>query len=675
MRYRAISAWLRAECLQLALAMLAASALAGQNPPPVDVKDASIEDLMDITVTSVSKREGKVSRSAAAIFVIGQEDIRRSGALNIPDLLRMAPGVEVEQIDANLWAISIRGFNSRYAEKVLVLVDGRTVYTPAFSGVYWDQIGVQLEDIDRIEVIRGAGGTIWGANAVNGVISIMTKSSKSTQGTRVTAVGGNQVHALGEAEYGGKAGQEITYRVFGDYQEIPNSATPAGTAANDSWRRMHSGFRSDWESAGGADSVMAEGELFANYENQTARVGQFDTPGQAQFPQSQEATGGDLMARWTHNFAGGSQTSLQAYYDSYRRSDLAAPDRIQTFDLDFQEHMAIGDRNNIVWGTGYRSSYEKVATGYSAISLTPGRQTTQLFNGFIEDEIRIGEYLWLTAGIKLEHTSRAGFEAEPNLRLLWNPKGGRHTLWGSASKAVRQPALIDTGISTLLESSPLPGNGVQLVQLRGNPNFKFEVARDYEAGYRTEWGSRFSVDATIYMTFYHHLESFEAGNPEFLPGAPYAVQIPVFFDNRGHGLNYGAELFLNWKAASRWKISPGYSYLQGRLRTDPGSGDFLPLTVGYDFPKSMFQLRSQVNLTSKVEFDQAIYYLDRPTPGGVWGQTRLDLRLARRFGESTEISIVGQNLLRPRTLEYGDSYAVTGTEAVRSVYGAIRWLF
>jgi iron complex outermembrane receptor protein len=327
--------------------------LAGQtqNPPPINLRDASLEDLMDIQVTSVSKREQKLSQTAAAIYVINQEDIRRSGAVNIPDLLRMAPGVDVEQIDANAWAISIRGFNSRYSNKVLVLIDGRTVYSPTFSGVYWDQLGVPLDDIDRIEVIRGPGATVWGANADNGVISIITRSSGNTQGGLVTAGGGSQTRATGQLQYGGTVGQNATYRVFGDYSNTGNSAAALGGAANDRWQRMNTGFRSDWEISK-SDAVMLQGDLFAIQENQTTRSSLVPTPYDRFYTEAPDAAGGDLLARWNHTLAGGSQTSLQAYYDTYRRTDFGVPDKVKTFDLEFQHHIAAGDRNEIVWGLG-----------------------------------------------------------------------------------------------------------------------------------------------------------------------------------------------------------------------------------------------------------------------------------------------------------------------------------
>lgn len=644
-----------------------------QMQAPIDLRNASLEDLLDIQVTSVSKREQKLSQTAAAIFVISQEDIRRSGAANIPDLLRMAPGVDVEQIDANSWAISIRGFNSRFANKVLVLIDGRTVYSPVFSGVFWDQVGVPLEDIDRIEVIRGPGATVWGANAVNGVISIITKSSKDTKGGQVTAGGGSQTRALGQLQYGGTAGQDASYRIFGDYSNTGNSAAVRGGAANDRWQRMTTGFRSDWDLSKN-DSMMVQGDLFANLENQTNRAGYIASASDRIFPQAVDAAGGDMLARLNHTLAGGSRTSLQAYYATDRRTDSGVPLKVSTLDLDFQHHIVAGDRNEIVWGLGYRADTSGSSTGYQ-VAFTPPVRTVSLFNVFLQDEIRISDSLWLTLGAKLEHNAYTGFETEPSVRLAWAPPAGRYTVWAAASKAIRQPARADEDVQSVLQTIPLNASSVELACLFGNPRIKPEELRDYELGYRSELTGKLSFDVATFLSFYHHLETIEPQTPVIIPGSPLIVEIPTLYDNKAHAMDYGGELFLTWKATSRLRISPGYSYLHAAVRQDPTSQGTVSAALASDFPEHMFQVRSLLNLSRKMEFDQSLYYTARLPGGTIPGHARLDLRLARRFGESTEISIVGQSLLRPRTLEYGDSVNIIGDQSVRSVYAKITWRF
>ena len=659
--------------LALAVCLSAIPVAAAQQPAQIDLSKMDMEDLMNITVTSVSKKEQSLARTAAAVFVINREDIRRSGATNIPDLLRMAPGVDVEQIDANAWAISVRGFNSRYSNKVLVLIDGRAVYTPSFSGVFWEHLDMPLEDIDRIEVIRGPGSTVWGANAVNGVISIFTKSAKDTKGGLVTAGAGTQVHALGLAQYGGAAGKDGAYRAYGKYFDIGNSAMPDGSRAADHWMRVHGGFRADWDLSS-RDSLMVQGDLFANEASQTRRTSFVATPLDLIFNQSLDAAGGDVLARWDHSLAGGSRTSFQTYFDTYRRTDMGVPEVVRTFDLDFQHHVEVGARQDIVWGLGYRVSTSGLSPGY-AIALSPPSRTDGLYSGFVQDEIRVSDSLWFTVGGKLEHNAYTGIEVEPSLRLAWSPPGGRHTVWAAASKAIRQPARVDAAIRTDLETIPLSPYLVQVLRFSGNPLIKDEELRDYELGYRAEIAKTVSLDATTFLSFYRHLQTTEPQAPVLISGSPALLIVPLEYDNKARAVTYGGELSLRWSVTSRWRISPGYSYLHATIRQDPSSQATAVDTVAGEFPRHMIQIRSSVNLSRRTEFDQSLYYTARLPGGGVPGHARLDLRLARHFGERAEISLVGQNLLRPRAMEYGDSFAIIGTQAVRSVYAQVAWRF
>jgi iron complex outermembrane receptor protein len=657
----------------LAVGLTVSAISRAQDPAQPDLSRMDLEDLMKVKITSVSKREQQLSRTAAAAFVINQEEIRRSGATSIPDLLRIVPGVDVQQIDANAWAISIRGFNSRYSNKVLVLIDGRTVYSPSFSGVFWEQIDTPLENIDRIEVIRGPGATVWGANAVNGVISIFTKSSNDTKGALVSAAAGSQIYDLGTLQYGGSAGNSGAYRVFGNHFDIGNAAMANGSPANDHWMRSHAGFRSDWDLSR-RDSLVVEGDLFANEANQTRRGGFIPTPYDPIFNQRWDATGGNALARWSHTLDGGSQTSLQGYYDTDRRTDFGVPEVLRTFDLDFQHHITPGDRHEMVWGLGYRVSDSILSPGYF-IGFTPPSETSSLFSGFFQDEIQVSDSLWLTVGSKVEHNRYTGMETEPSVRLVWNVPGSRHTIWVAASKAIRQPARADTGIAVDLQEIPVSANSVQLLRLFGNPRVKAEELRDYELGYRSEFSRKLSFDVATFLSFYRHLETIEPQPLRVIPGSPLKFEIPMLVDGKAHAVDYGGEAFFNWTATSRWHISPGYSYLHASLRQDPSSQGTAGYSLANGFPQNIFQVRSLVNLSRRTEFDQSLYYTARLPGSSIPGHARLDLRLARRLGESTEISVVGQNLLRPRTPEYGDSYGLIGTQAVRSVYGKITWRF
>jgi iron complex outermembrane recepter protein len=657
----------------LASALSAITATFAQEPSQTDLGRMDVEDLLNVKVTSVSKREQSLSRTAAAIFVINPEDIRRSAAATLPDLLRMVPGVDVQQIDANAWAISVRGFNSRYSNKVLVLIDGRTVYTPTFSGVFWEDLDIALEDIERIEVIRGPGATVWGANAVNGVISIFTKSSKNTKGGLVTAGGGSQVNALGLVQYGGAAGRDGAYRVYGKYFNIGNSAMPDGSSAADHWMRVHGGFRADWDLSS-RDSLMVQGDLFANEASQTRRIGFIPTPFDRIFNQSLDSTGGDVLARWDHTLDGGSQTSFQTYFNTYRRTDMGVPEMLKMFDFDFQHHIAAGDRHDIVWGVGYRMSNSALSPGY-AISFSSLSQTSSLYNGFLQDEIRVSDSLGLTVGCKLEHNAYTGLETEPSVRLAWSPPRSRYTIWAAASKAIRQPAMVDTAIQTDVQTVPISSDTVQVLRLFGNPRIKDEELRDYELGFRSELTRALSLDVATFLSFYRHLETLEPQPMVVIPGLPVQLEIPLLYDNKAHALTYGGEVSLNWIANSRWRISPGFSYLHATIRQDQSSDGLASFSLATGFPQTMFEIRSSLNLSRRIEFDQSLNYTARLPGGSIPGHARLDLRLARHLGESAEISLVGQNLLRPRAAEYGDSYDIIGTQALRSIYAQITWKF
>jgi len=658
--------------LFIALGLLADRPALAQDQQQLDLTQMKIEDLMNMKVTSVSKREESLARAAAAVFVITQEDIRRSGATNLPDVLRIAPGVDVQQINASTWAISIRGFNSRYSNKVLVLIDGRSVYANSFSGVFWEQIDLPLESIERIEVIRGPGATVWGANAMNGVISILTKSAKETRGGLATAASGSQLYGQGLIQKGGSIGRAGDYRVFGTGFDLGNSGGNA-VPAFDHWGRGHVGGRIDWD-VSNRDSLMVQSEGFFNEANQTRRSNSIPTPFDTFFNESTDAAGGDLLARWTHATTGGSQTSLQTYVDAYRRTDLGVPAVGRTFDLDFQDHIASEGRHNIVWGLGYRLYSSGMAPGYG-VSFYPPTKQDSLFSGFMQDEIRLTDGLWFTIGGKTEHNPYTGLEFEPSARIAWNPLGTRHTIWASASKAVRQPSRTDTTTQTNVETIPVSPDVIQVLRLYGNMNTKDEEARDYELGYRSEITRSFSVDLATFLTFYHHLQSIEIQPMQIIPGTPLELLIPLQYDSKDHAVDYGGEVALNWSVKSRWRITPSYSYLHATLRQDPASQGPATYPLAIDFPQNLFQVRSQFNLSRKMQFDQALYYTARLPGGTIPGHTRLDLRWSRRLGETTELSVVGQNVLRPRTLEYGDSYSVLGTQSVRSVYAKISWRF
>jgi iron complex outermembrane receptor protein len=660
--------------LALILALFAPASGLAQSVNSRNLIKTNLEDLMNMEVTSVSKKEQKLSKAAAAVYVITQEDIRRSGATNIPDLLRMAPGVDVAQVDSNTWAISVRGFNERYSNKVLVLIDGRAVYTPAFSGVFWDQLDVPLENIERIEVIRGPGGTVWGANAVNGVINILTQNAKSTPGGALSAAAGSK-EVQGFVQYGNKIGQKGAYRAFGNYFNIGRSALPDGGKATDGRHGFHEGFRSDWDLSP-RDTLTVQGDLLETSERQTISVVLSNAlPLRKTFTDRITVGAGNVLGRWNHTLSNGSDASLQVYYDRYQRLDGNLQSSIHTVDLDFHHRWAIGPRHEIVWGLGYRVTSDHFTPGF-ATTITPPHRTDSLFSAFVEDEIKIARSLWLTVGSKFEHNAYTGFEYEPSAQLLWK-LSDRQAIWLSAARAIRQPARLDVGLQVNAAIIPLNGGAAfGLLKVLGTPHPEAEQLRDYEAGYRAQVSKRLSLDVVAFTSFYRQLKTSEPHDSYFTtdPAPPHLV-FPSVADYNAHAHNSGAEIFANWNVTNRWRISPGYTLLHMAVVRDPSSKDAQIEQTPGDSPKRQYQIRSLLNLRRNLDWDCSLSYVGRLSNGNIPGYTRLDTRLGWRLGESVELSVAGQNLLRPRHPEFHDALQVNRTQIERSVLGKITWRF
>lgn len=635
--------------------------------------EASLEQLLDIQVTTVSKKEQKLARTAAAVFVLGPEEIRRSGALTLPDLLRLVPGVQVAQIDANAWAIAIRGFNSRYSNMVLVLVDGRVVYNSTFSGVYWDQVDVPVEDIERIEVIRGPGATVWGANAVNGVINVITRPAKATKGGLATAVVGSGPAAQGLLRYGGQAGARGAYRTFAKYSRFADQKLADGRAGADGWSRMHGGFRADWE-WGRTDGLTVQGDWFANRGSQTRSPSFLGNLAAPVFVEDLSVNGGDLLARWKHTSPGGAETSVQAYYDTYRRMDLGTRETSDAADLDVQHHFVPFGAHDVVAGAGFRAVRSTVRAG-GPVSLAQPERTDPLFSAFLQDEIQLAPELWLTVGSKFEHNSYTGFEYEPSARLAWTP-GSRHALWTAASRAIRQPGRVENGIRVELASIPLDANTVLTTRLNGTANFRSEELRDFEAGYRAQWTQQLSLDATAYVSFHRRLTTLEAQAPR-VTGGPSPVRIDqlLLYSNMAKARDYGGEVSLNWTINGRWRVAASYALLRLNLSLEPGSTDYMTLISFRTNPRNQIGLRSQVNLWRNLEWDQTLAWVQRLETGSAPGYVRADSRFGWRLGEFAQVSIVGQNLLRSGYPEFGNSPWLVRTMTARKVFGRISWTF
>jgi iron complex outermembrane receptor protein len=607
------------------------------------LKKLAFEELFNLEITTVSKRPERLVDAASAIQVIAAEEIRRSGATSLPEALRLATNLQVAQIDSNRWAISARGFNSATANKLLVLIDGRSVYTPLFSGVFWDVQHVMLEDVERIEVISGPGATLWGANAVNGVINVITKSARDTQGVLLSAGGGSFLRGFGSARYGGNIGRDLYFRVYGMGFDRDDTKLRGGRDADSRGVIGQGGFRADWLPVSGGTGAI-QGNFYGGQIGQTAS-GDVAVDGQ------------NLVGRWTHPLANQAEITAQLYWDrTHRQIPGSISEILNTYDIEFQHRLPLGERNRLLWGAGYRFMEDEVKNP-AALAFLPGRRDLHLFSGFLQDEFTIlPDQLVLTIGSKFEHNDYSGFEFQPSARIAWMPIAN-HTLWAAVSRAVRSPSRIDT---ELFAPSTPP------FFLRGGGNrFESETVIAYELGYRTELANRVGLSLS---TFYNDYDDIRSVEP--IPGAPGQNIIL----NELAAKTYGVELSLAWQAADWWRLRGGYTYFRkeihlGRSRDiNQGRGE------GND-PHHQFLIQSMINLPANFEFDSVLRYVDNLNQRGptVPSYVSLDLRLGWRPTPNWEFAIVGQNLLDKQHAEFGA--AATRQEIPRSVFGKVTWKF
>jgi len=631
---------------------------------------------MGIKVTSVSKKEQTLSRTPAAIFVISAEDIRRSGARNVPDLLRMVPGMDVAQIDANTWAISARGLNGRFSNKLLVLIDGRTVYIPTFGGVFWDVLNLPLEDIERIEVIRGPGGSVWGTNAVNGVINILTKKASQTHGGLVDAEGGNIDQGAGTAQYGGSLGKNADYRLYSKYFNEDHFPNLTGQNGGDGWNLLQGGFRVD-ATLSSRDTLMVQGSLYASREGQITPVASSLTePLQPAVFGETDLTGSFVQSAWNHTYSTRSDSTLQLSIDHYERDDALREART-TYDLDFQHHFAWTKRHDIVWGFGYRYS-DSQSNGNLQISLNPPNLSFNLFSAFLQDEIAlVPDRLYLTVGAKLEHNPYTGLDPLPTARVAW-AANERHTLWAAVSRADRTPASIDIAQVTNIPVAPEPNGTPVVLRIEGNPNVENETLLAYELGYRAAVLDRLSFDFAAYYDSYSTQKTTEPAAPflELTPAPPHLV-LPFILENLMHGEAHGLEVSANWKVNRWWTLSPAYAFETLHMHLKPASHDTTSVAQAQgSSPPHWANLRSHLELPHRFAWDACAGFVSRLADPNVASYTRLDTQLSWRWTERTSFSLVGQNLLRDHHLEFVDLIgSVDSSQIKRSAYAKVTWRF
>jgi iron complex outermembrane receptor protein len=648
--------------------------MAATNAELSALSNMSIEQLMDIKVSILGSSEA-VSRTPAAVSVVTQDDIKRSGARNIPEALRLVPGLEVAQRASSEWAVTARGFNDQSADKLLVLEDGRSIYTPLFSGVFWDVQDTMMENIDHIEVVRGPGATVWGANAVNGVINIITKSAEDTQGWLVSGGGGTLERSFADARYGGKIGDNAYYRVYGNYSDHAGADLPDGTEATNSWQMARGGFRVDWD-ATEQNSFTIQGDGYVGWIRQVIKglyssVSNTVPPYNESIPDDWQVHGADVLGHWTHTFSDTSDLKVQAYYDYTSRKAPIFDEERHTFDLSMQHEFALGGRNQVVWGLGYRVTTDSEKNN-QYISFNPAAETENLYSGFLQDEIAlVKDRLSLTFGSKLEHNDYTGVEYEPGARLLWTPWAdsslrslSSQTYWASVSRAVRTPSRVEESFTSRMANQYYPS----LPEISyGASDFESEKLMAYEIGYRVQPLEELSLDLAAFYNDYDDLRSIKVVS--FPP-------LVTVLGNDMYGHTKGVEISATWKATDWWRLQPSYTYLHMNLYArQPAVNGWVSQTEGSN-PQNQFSIRSSMDLPRGVTFDTALRYVDNLPYFNIASYFELDARLAWRINKNWELAIVGQNLLHDRHAEFNSTEVNTQTtEIPRSVYGTITWHF
>lgn len=652
----------------------------GELTASADFVSLSIEELMNIEVTSVSKKAEKLSDAAAAVFVITGDDLRRSGATSIPEALRMVPGLQVARIDASTWAVSSRGFNGRFADKLLVLMDGRSVYTPLYSGVFWNLQDTLLEDIERIEVIRGPGATLWGANAVNGVINIITKNAADTLGGVVTVGGGTLERGFGSARYGMKLGNSTSLRLYGKYLDRGDGAYADGSNAKDGWHAARGGFRLDSEPSD-SDSFTFQGDLYGGRAGWTLISPTLVPPYRATSDYPDKFSGGNLLGRWKHQYSESSDMTLQMYYDRTSQHIGQFREDRDIADLDFQHRFQVGERQAFLWGLGYRFSHDRIAN-MQPVTFFPDRRADNLFTAFLQDEISlVADLLRLTLGSKFEHNEYSGFEVQPNARLLWTPRPG-HTVWAAVSRAVRTPSRADGGIffygETYPPGSPLnPGALPLKTAIISSPDFRSEELVAYELGYRVQPLQNLSFDIATFFNTYDSLRNVEPLAPVYLSVPSPHYVLAYMAHNNMSGETWGIEATAEWKPLDWWRLMAAYTFLDIHIGF---CGDIPDLynkaAMEGRSPRHQFSLRSQADLGRNVELDLWLRYAGRLPNLQIGSYVTFDARLAWKPVNGMEISLVGQNLFHARHSEFSPEFITTvPTDVERQVYGAITWHF
>lgn len=649
------------------------AALAGQSraQSSINLEQATLEDLMNMEVTSASKKEQALFRAAAAVYVLTGEDIRRSGATNLPDALRLVPGLQVATIDGNKWGVSSRGFNGLWSNKLLVLVDGRSVYTPMSSGADWNLLDVMLEDVDRIEVVRGPGASVWGANAVNGVINIISKTSSATRGGVLSAASGSLAPGIASLRYGGRAGSRGHYRIFGKHSERGAMKDDLGKTAADASQLSSGGFRFDFEQ-NDTDHWSVLGSVAAGERGQRILepISSYVPAAPPLIDSVETVTTSHVLARWTRKVSADSKLSAQVFWDRSSRLEAGKGDRAETLDFEFQHQFKPRRHHDVVWGAGQRFLSDHLDPTF-ALFLTPASSQRRLFNVFVQDEIRLPNAVVLTVGTKVERQSGAGIEIQPTARVAWLPSG-RQTVWAAVSRAARTPSRLERDIHNDFMAFPDARGTLNVLGLRGNPDLRAEHTVSYEAGYRLNPRSGVSLDGAIFYQRYSDLVTVNLDVRFVTTPAPAHLAIVNQFVSGMNGESVGGELLLRWQPLSIWTLDASVDYLRASF-TDIGNA---PGTTAYADrePRYQARVRSQLNLPGTWQADTTWTYVARLKGIEVPAYGRLDVRVGRTVAGLT-LNVTGQNLLRAQHREFGGFEGVFTSQVPRGWVASVTWAF
>ena len=651
----------RSPLLTAAAALLCfQSALAQEVGDPLEL---SLEELMQVVVTSVSRKAQTLAETAAAAYVIRADDIRRSGASNIPEALRLAPGVQVSAIGANKWAVSIRGQADRFSNKLLVLVDGRSVYSPMFSGVVWETLDVPLENIERIEVIRGPGASIWGANAVNGVINIITRSAFDTQGGKATLAAGSELRGYALARYGWSPDPDTAVQLHAKAHDTDPGSFSAGGKGVDDWQTRSAGFK--LQRLIGPDTLRIQGGV--NASSAGDEIMMITPAGIVPLRHDQEMTGGHLLGRWESDPTESRRNSFQAYLEHTHYDHIILGEQRTTLDLEFQQTRRTSASEELTWGLGYRYSQDDIRTS-SLITLPDTEARTSLYSAYIQDEITLVPERWrLSLGARLEHNEYTGIEFQPNLRLLWTPDT-QTSVWASAARAIRTPSRVERGGTVYL-----PVNAFSALQL-DNAQTSEEKLDALDLGWRYQFSRGLSLDLAAFAYRYGDLRDAAISGPAVLQPGGYFF-IPSINNNGNSARASGIELSLDWRPRPEWRLQGTYSHLDSEVKLAPGR---LPSGYADTSPTHMLSLRASLDLSSTVRGDAWLRHVSPiRNPNFILpAHTTLDLRLAWQARPNLELSLVGQNLLDGAHQEYGSSYILsTPSEVERGIYARADWKF